>query len=257
MRYARLLVCLSVLWFSSTTSAKGKDTITFPAKDGLLITADIYLPHKNKSTPLIVLFHQAGWSRGEYLEIAHILNEMGFNCMAIDQRSGRAVNGVENETAKRASKAGKNTTYADALVDIESALIYARKHYEPEEVIAWGSSYSAALVLKVAGDNAALVDGALAFAPGEYFSQLGKSATWIQESANQIDVPVFITSARREKGKWSAIYASIKSTRKVSFLPTSGGNHGSRALWKQFEDSGSYWDAVKLFLKKNFTVKRQ
>lgn len=257
MRYARLLVCLSVLWFSSTTSAKGKDTITFPATDGLLITADVYLPHRNKSTPLIVLFHQAGWSRGEYLEIAPILNEMGFNCMAIDQRSGKAINGVENETAKRASKAGKSTTYTDALVDIESALIYARKHYGPGKVIAWGSSYSAALVLKVAGDNAALVDGALAFAPGEYFSRFGKSATWIQESAKHIDVPVFITSAHREEEKWSAIYAAIKSTKKVSFLPTSAGNHGSRALWKQFEDSGSYWDSVKVFLKKNFTLKRQ
>ncbi len=34
-------------------------TITFPAWDKLEITADLYLAHREKRTPFIVLFHQA------------------------------------------------------------------------------------------------------------------------------------------------------------------------------------------------------
>lgn len=69
-------------------------TITFPSKDGLTLTADLYIMH-DKSAPFIVLFHQARWSRGEYEEIAPRLNMMGFNCMAVDLRSGGQVNGVK------------------------------------------------------------------------------------------------------------------------------------------------------------------
>ena len=48
------------------------------------------------NAPVLVLFHQAGWSRGEYREIAPKLNELGYICLAIDQRSGKGVNGVAN-----------------------------------------------------------------------------------------------------------------------------------------------------------------
>ena len=89
------------------------ETITFPSADGLEITADLYLKHP-KASPMIVAFHQAGWSRGEYLEIAPRLNKAGFNVMAVDARSGGGVNGVKNETAERAKKAGKKTTYTEA-----------------------------------------------------------------------------------------------------------------------------------------------
>jgi len=60
--------------------------IEFPSKDGLMITADSYemLPGKG----FILLCHQADFSRGEYTETAKRLNEMGYNCLAIDQRSG-------------------------------------------------------------------------------------------------------------------------------------------------------------------------
>ncbi|MCK5453881.1 MAG: hypothetical protein KAJ16_05940, partial [Calditrichia bacterium] len=73
------------------------ETITFPSQDGLPITADLYIVH-GKEAPFILLFHQAGFSRGEYLNIAPVLNELGFNAMAIDQRSGKEVNGIVNET---------------------------------------------------------------------------------------------------------------------------------------------------------------
>ncbi len=252
MNITSLFLGILITIFSGHVSGVDKATITFPSKDGLEITADTYLIHKDRSTPLIVLFHQAGWSRGEYLEIAPKLNILGFNCMAIDQRSGDSINGIVNETAIRAEQAQINTRYIDTLPDIEAALRFAKSHYNKSKIIAWGSSYSAALVLQIAGERPELVDGVLAFAPGEYFSKQGKSKSWIQDAAVNINVPVFITSARDEKSKWSTIYSAIKSKEKTSFIPSSKGNHGSRALWKQFEDSEEYWHAVKAFLKNNF-----
>lgn len=83
-------------------SSSTKETISFPSKDGLEITADVYFTG-DKSKPWILLCHQARWSRGEYNEIAPKLNALGFNCLATDQRSGKEVNGVTNETAARAS----------------------------------------------------------------------------------------------------------------------------------------------------------
>ena len=252
MKNIYLLLGILITIFSGHVSGAGKATITFPSKDSLVITADTYLIHEDKSTPLIVLFHQAGWSRGEYLEIAPKLNMLGVNCIAIDQRSGDSINGIVNETAIRAEQAQINTRYIDALPDIEAALRFANLHYNKSKIIAWGSSYSAALVLQIAGEQPELVDGVVAFAPGEYFSKQGKSKSWIQDATVNINVPVFITSARDEKSKWSDIYSAIKSKEKASFIPSSKGNHGSRALWKQFEDSEEYWESVKAFLKNNF-----
>ena len=172
--------------------------------------------------------------------------------MAVDQRSGGEVNGVSNETNKLAKKEGKSVTYVDAEQDIIASLEYARKNYAEGKLIAWGSSYSAALVLKVGGDNPGLVDGVIAFAPGEYFKRFGKGPTWIQDSAKNINVPVFITSAQNERKQWIQIYNSIQTEDKTYYLPDTKGNHGSRALWDKFFDSPGYWDTVTTFLQNNF-----
>lgn len=233
-----------------TAGDTGKKTIKFKALDGLTITGDLYAPHQDKSTAFIVLFHQAGWSRGEYVEIAPELNALGFNCLAIDQRSGGTVNDVENETYRRAVKENKSTTYIHAKQDLEAALVKARSDYGNGKIIAWGSSYSAALVLALSSEKPQLADAVLAFSPGEYFQDLGKAPTWVQESTAKIDVPVFITSARSEHEIWIKIFQAVPHEEKLSFIPETTGNHGSRALWSQFADSPQYWSAVKQFLIK-------
>jgi dienelactone hydrolase len=240
-RYFAVLIFLLPLFL-----AFAREKITFPSGDGLEITADVYVVHE-KTAPLIVLFHRAGWSRGEYREIAPKLNNLGFNCMAIDQRSGEEVKGVRNETAQRAEEAEKSSTYLDALQDVEAAIAYAKEHYAKGKLIVWGSSYSASLVLKITGDHLDWIDGVLAFAPGEYFSRYGKGAAFIQENAGNITVPVFITSARGEKDKWWSIYEAI-SAPKEYFLPESGGVHGSEALWEKTGESKAYWAATEKFL---------
>jgi dienelactone hydrolase len=239
-----------LLLVSFTSMVSGSETVTFPSEDGLLITADINAPYKNGEAPVFVLFHQAGSSRGEYIEIAPWLNTLGYNSMAVDQRSGETANGIDNETARRAAQENRPTGYISALPDIKAALTYARRHYGKEGVVAWGSSYSASLVLQVAGDAPGLVDAVLAFSPGEYFKRAGKPATWIQESARHITVPVFITSSRDEADGWAAIFEGIESDKKASFIPATEGRHGSRALWKKYPDSEAYRSAVQVFLER-------
>lgn len=244
------LFALTLLLGGGPVSAQ--KTITFPSRDSLMITADLYIAHPDLHAPLIVLFHQAGWSRGEYREIAPKLNALGYNCMAVDQRSGEGINDVPNETARRAARTGRGTTYPDARQDMVAALNFARAHYAKGKLIAWGSSYSAALVLQIAGSEPGLVDGAVAFAPGEYFGRFGKPDNWIGQAAKNIRVPVFITSARDERDRWAAIFQAIPGENKGSYLPETAGNHGSRALWEKFPDSPGYWQAVTAFLKKYF-----
>ena len=229
------------------TFGLSQETITFPSADGVTITGDLYAPHE-QNAPFIVLCHQAGWSRGEYIEIAPKLNTMGFNCLAIDQRSGNAVNNTANQTFKEAKKAMKQTNYLDALQDIEAAVGYAKANLCTGKLILWGSSYSAALVLKVAGQHADKIDGVLSFSPGEYFKSYGKPTDFIQQGASTIQDPAFITSARNEEGSWASIYNAIEHPGKVRFVPSTMGNHGSRALWQKFTDSTAYWAAVTDFL---------
>jgi dienelactone hydrolase len=248
------LTLLLALAAAPIALAAGPATVTFSSTDGLAITADLYAPNEDPAAPLIVLFHQARWSRGEYLEIAPRLNGLGFNCLAVDLRSGGEVNGVDNETFKRAEAAGKGTGYTDALPDMEASLAWVRKNHAKGKVIAWGSSYSAALVLRIAGEKPDLADAVLAFAPGEYFSEDGKPETWVADAARKITVPAFITSARAEKPNWAPLFAAIPDGKKASYLPETDGNHGSRALWKEFDDSPGYWEAVSAFLSQ-FTQK--
>ena len=237
------LILLIIVSFQFSAQEK----FTFKSADGLEITADKYFSN-TETAPLIILFHQAGWSRGEYKEIAPKLNKMGFNCLAIDQRSGEAINDVENETYKRAVENKLGTTYVDAEIDMIAAIEFSKNNYEKaSQLIIWGSSYSAGLVLKIAGERDD-IDAVLAFSPAEYYKKMGKPADWIEQSAKKIEIPVFITSAKMEKKNWWKISEAIPSEQKAYFLPTKLGKHGSRALWQKFGDHKEYWKAVTGFL---------
>ena len=215
------------------------ETIEFASEDGLMITADHY--HLKNSAPTIVLCHQAGWSRGEYQEIAPKLNELGFNCLALDQRSGGAINGVTNETAQRASAEGKATTFNDAKQDINAGIAKAKELYG-EQVILWGSSYSSALALIIASENAD-VEKVLSFSPGEYLGDVR-----VGESITSLDKPAFLTSSKAEEGQTKLLYDVIASPEKTQFIPEGSGEHGSRALWEEKADYAEYWVAVRTFL---------
>lgn len=238
----KLLV--TILLFQVALFATDFKTITFYASDGVTITADLYMPHTDTKTPFIVLFHQAASSLGEYREIAPKLNKLGFNAIAIDQRSGDGMNNIDNDTVMDALEKDKEIEYLDAVVDLKSSLSYVKEHYAKEKVIAWGSSYSAALILKVAGDNPAIADGIIAFSPGEYFTP----RVVVADSAKHIKVPTFITSTRKEQQKTQVLFDVIPS-QKTYFLPKTERDHGSKALWEKFDEHKAYWDGIEEFLK--------
>jgi len=221
--------------------------VSFPAADGIQVSADLYVASP-KTAAFVILYHQAGWSRGEYREIAPRLATMGLNVLAVDQRSGGKVRGVVNLTHARAVAAGKTTDYVDALPDMQAAIDYARAEHARGKLILWGSSYSSALVLRLAARPANHIDAVLSFSPGEYFARFGKPKDWIRQAARTLQQPVFITSARNERRQWQAIYASIPSPKKRSYVPRGAGQHGSRALWTRFADAPGYWAAVQTFL---------
>lgn len=238
----------------SILSINAQQTINFLSADSVQITADLYIQH-SKSAPFIVFFHQAGWSRGEYIELAPWVNQLGFNAMAVDQRSGNEVNNIKNQTKLDAQKKGKGTQYLDAIPDMLTAIRYVKDKYPDAQIIIWGSSYSSALVLKIAGEYPDLVDGVLAFSPAEYYARFGKPEDYITLSAKKIKMPVFITSAKNEADRWKIIFDSIPSKSKTSFIPEGKGNHGSRALWTSKADHEAYRKAVKEFLLTNFINK--
>lgn len=224
----------------------GFKSVDFPTEGGIQGRADIYAS-KDKSATLILLFHQAGWSRGEYREIAPKLIKRGYRVMAVDQRSGGSVDGVRNETQHRATKMGLARSYLDAYADLEGALVYARKALDATRIIVWGSSYSASLVFRLAAEHPEDVTAVMAFAPGEYFGKQ-KGPIYIWEFAKQIEQPLFVTSAKKEREQVRPIFDASPAKKKILFTPASRGQHGSRALWEKFSDSDVYWAAVNGFL---------
>ena len=219
-------------------------TVTFPTTDNLTVTADLYWTG-DATKPFIILFHQARYSRGEYLEIAPKLNALGYNCLAVDQRSGSAANGITNETAKAAKAAGLSTNYPDAYPDLEAALAYVVATYAPNRLIVWGSSYSSSLVLVLASEHPDEIAAVLSFSPGEYFKLDDKK---IADYAKNITQPVFITSAKSEEKDWHPIADQITSAGSVFFVPQASGQHGSSTLNNNVSGHEEYWAAVEQFL---------
>ncbi|PLX12133.1 MAG: alpha/beta hydrolase [Marinilabiliales bacterium] len=241
-------IVIAVLLFSCNLALaqNNKKEIQFNSLDNLSVTGDLYLISE-EDTPFILLFHQAGFSRGEYIETAIEFNNLGYNCLAIDQRSGNEVNGILNKTKQEAKKKGLKTEYPDAIPDLEAAINYVIKNYNPEKLIILGSSYSATLSIVLASKYPDKIDAALAFSPGEYFLYENSK---IEEFASKIKIPVFITSAKNEESYWKEIYNKIPVDFKTSYLPDVEGIHGSRALWKTQEGQEDYWNAVIEFLNK-------
>lgn len=219
------------------------ETILFPSIDGLDITTDLYLI--DDTSPIILLFHRASWSRGEYLEIAPKLNKLGFNAMSIDARSGSSINGVKNETVRRAYKNGLGVTHLDAAVDIEATIKYAKEELGYDNIITWGSSYSAALVVATSQKYSDTVKAVIAFSPGDYFELENKTIT---EHAKELTLPAFITGSKAEEVIYGSIFKAIASKEKVCFVPESDGYHGSVALWDISSGNQEYWSAITSFL---------
>ena len=182
----RILVFL--IFGTTLIYSEAYQKITFPSLDGLMISAFTY-DDKDKSKPFILLFHQLGYSKGEYLDIMPKLRKMGFNVMAVDLRNGIGVNGITNETAALVLKKKVDKSRSAAINDVRASINYIKKHYSPKKLLLWGSSYSGSIVLMIGGDNPN-VDAVLAFSPGEYFTEKGH--TFVRDNVGNLGKPVFL-----------------------------------------------------------------
>ena len=236
-----ILLTIVLTGFFSSLSAQQKITISDP-KNQVIVTANLYLV--SDTLPYIILCHQAGFSRGEFKESAIRFCKLGFNCIAVDLRSGGEVNEVKNETAAIAKNMNLPCTYLDAEQDIISAINYAFAKNN-RKVILFGSSYSASLALKIAVTNDK-VKAVIAFSPGEYFGDKLN----LKKSITKLDKPAFVTSSKAEAADVTALLKDLQTKKITQFIPAFGdGVHGSSALWKDNKNEGEYWAALMMFLK--------
>jgi dienelactone hydrolase len=244
------LPMLLALTMALPITLNAREQVTLTASDGVKVYADFY-PAGGKSRPYILLFHQAGSNRAEYASIAPRLVKLGFNCLAIDQRSGGDLWGQQNETVRQL---GRSAEYSDALKDLEAALAWARSSGSDGKILVWGSSYSAALVFVLAAKHRDEVAGVLSFSPGEY---LGGSDV-VHHAAASVSVPIFVTSAKDpdEIDSAKSILAPSPAKIKVQFVPLIAGVHGSSTLIadKNRVGASENWKAVEEFLN-NFNRK--
>lgn len=224
---------------SEQPSMMAVSSVNFIADDGLTVSGKFYRATKPKA--LILLFHQANSSMGEYATIAPRLADMGYSALAIDQRSGGAMFG-KNLTAARIQSPA---SYGDALHDLEAALKWSGGTNLP--VIVWGSSYSAALVFKLAAKHPNDILAVIAFSPGEYLG----SGTPVAAAAAKVSVPVYVSvgSDAAELNAAKPVFEAIGSKRKTLHVPKIG-THGSSTLIAELNKKGAAtnWAAVEKFL---------
>lgn len=238
-----MLVLVAGLGLVPKPASPAPGPISFSAADGVTIYADSYLA-QDATAPVILLFHQANSSKSEYAPIAPQLVNLGYNVIAIDQRSGGDLFPPANETVQHL---GHSADFIDALPDMDAALAYAKRTYPASPVYAWGSSYSAALVFAFAAKHPKDIAAVLAFSPGEYLPD----KQFVERAARHVRVPVFIDTASdpQEEAAAHAIFVKLASRDKTDFMPKNG-VHGSSTLREDKDPGGASenWAAVTAFL---------
>lgn len=138
--------------------------VTMETEDGVTVHGDLYAHDGARDGPLVLLFHQGGSNaRAEYEPLVARLSERGYHALAIDQRRGGDRLGGTNRTVDALGDAAYS--YCDAAPDLEAALTFVRAEGFTGPLVAWGSSYSGALALRLAVEHPDAIRGVLAFSP--------------------------------------------------------------------------------------------
>lgn len=215
--------------------------VTFPASDGGAVFGDLY-ESAVPATAVVLMFHQANSNSIEYAPIAPRVTKMGFDCLAIDQRSGGAMFDGVNRTAKAAKGP---TGYMDAYLDMLGALRWAENR-KYERIILWGSSYSAGLVLRMAAEHPTIA-AVLAFSPGEYYGHAGTAASWATRDHSPT-LMAFTEGEKKDVGE--TLFRALPATKGNVLVSYPDGVHGSSTLREDRNPKGygRYWNDVEAFL---------
>ncbi len=191
LRLAWIPAALLAIVVPAGASLAAQD-VTFPASDGGTVHGTWFRAGE-PAKAVILAFHQGGANGvAEYGPIAARLNREGYDVLAIDQRSGGDRFGGVNRTVEaRGGEAG----FCEAAVDLEGALRFTREHEGDKPVVLWGSSYSAALVVRIAATAPEGVIAFLAFSPAGGDPMAGCPP---EEVLDRIQLPVLALWPRSE-----------------------------------------------------------
>ena len=208
-----------------TTNLK---SITAQTSDDVQIYGEQYFGKLDKSAPLILLFHQGGSNgRAEYEPLIPWLNAAGFRAIAWDQRRGGERLGGENRTVNGLPSTSE-FSYCEVAPDLQAALDYALNTELANQVILWGSSYSASLVFELAANNPGKVSGVIAFSPaGGGPLENCRARMW----APDLDIPMMaLRPAREMEMESTQSQKQILMDQGVNFHVVENGVHGSSML---------------------------
>ncbi len=245
----RGFLLLSILIFTSVTiqaqSVSISKEINFLAADSLKIYGDLY--HVDHQRPVILLFHQARANgRAEYGELVRTLLDKKYNLLLLDQRSGGQTFGNYNRTVAEIPL--NRYGYCDAYQDLEGALDFViSQGYEGKKII-WGSSYSAALVIKLAYTRPEDVDAVLAFSPASGEPMDGCQPNELLE---HIRTPLLILRPQKEAAI-PTVQAQLElaSTHGHKTYVVANGVHGSSMMIasRVKDDVAPQWKVVHQFI---------
>jgi pimeloyl-ACP methyl ester carboxylesterase len=200
------------------------ETVTTEAADGASVYGETYFGALSDDAPVIALFHLAGGDgRGEYAPLTNWLNDIGFRAIAWDQRSGGDRFGTENRTA---AALPEDAGYCGAYPDMEAALAYSYRVAGNAPVIVWGSSYSAALVFKLAADHPNRIIAVVAASPASGEPMDGCA---LESVISDVAAPMLALRPKREY-EATKEQADFLIQAGVDFRIVENGVHGSSML---------------------------
>ncbi|MDH3709139.1 MAG: lysophospholipase [Cyclobacteriaceae bacterium] len=239
-------MCTLICWAQSDPNASFQE-ISFHTQDSVLVYGDLH--HLHKDRPVILLFHQAGANgRAEYEEVIPILTEKEFNVLAIDQRSGGQRFGGYNRTV--ALITNNNYSYCEAYPDLVGALDFLVESGYTGHKILWGSSYSAALVVRLAHAQPDDIAGVLAFSPASGGPMQACKADDLFET---LEVPLLLMRPAREMEVESVAnqYQLALQHGHQTFV-VENGVHGSSMMVgsRVSDDPAQQWGIVMTFIER-------
>ncbi len=247
-----LLLLFTLVLFSQTVLSKktNNKAVNYQSEDGTTIYADYFQQKTNTKAPTIILFHQArGSAQGEYASIIPKLTANNYNVLAVDLRSGGDKFGAPNRTVASLTK--KDYSYCQAYPDLVASLKYIKNSNEASPVYVWGSSFSAALVIKLAVEYPEDISAFLAFSPASG-KPMGNCSP--NDLADKLSVKGLIARPDKEM-EYPSAKKQFELFKKHGFqmLISENGVHGSSMLVEERtkHSTKKAWDVVLAFLEKN------
>jgi len=222
--------------------------VSYSSSDNITVFADHH-QQESKSIATIILFHQArGSAQGEYASIIPKLMNEGFNVLAVDLRNGGDLFGAPNRTVNASTK--KDFNYCQAYPDLIASLNYVKNLDDNTPIFVWGSSYSAALVMKLSADYPNDIKAFLAFSPASG-KPMGDCSP--NDLADKITVKGLVARPDKEM-EYPSAKAQFDMFKKLGFqmLIAKNGVHGSSMLVESRtkHPTEQAWEIVLEFLQK-------